>query len=86
MMTSYGGIIRIRLRVEGHTFLSACLSKLPCGKQYSTTVDSCQFKEKYLIKNLNTFSGMIAVFNLIVLFLLSGTLIKLICEHAENES
>ena len=25
-MTSYGGIIRIRLRVEGHTFLSACLA------------------------------------------------------------
>ena len=29
---------------------------------------------------------MIAVLNLIVLFLLSGMLIKLICEHAENES
>ncbi len=25
LMTSYGGIIRIRFPVEGHTFLSACL-------------------------------------------------------------
>ena len=50
--SSYGGIIRIRLRVEGHTFLSACLSKLPCVRKYNTTVDSCQFKEKHLIKNL----------------------------------
>ena len=29
-MTSYGGIIRIRLRVEGASFLSACQHKLPC--------------------------------------------------------
>ena len=29
-MTSYGGIIRIRLRVEGDSFLSACQHKLPC--------------------------------------------------------
>jgi len=50
--SSYGGIIRIRLRVEGHTFLSACLSKLPCVRKYSTTVDICQFKEKHLINNL----------------------------------
>ena len=28
--TSYGGIIRIRLRVEGASFLSACHHKLPC--------------------------------------------------------
>ena len=50
--SSYGGIIRIRLRVEGHTFLSACLSKLPCIRKYSTMVDICQFKEKHLIKCL----------------------------------
>ncbi len=29
-MTSYGGIIRIRLRVEVDDFLSACNHKLPC--------------------------------------------------------
>ena len=30
VMTSYGGIIRIRLRVEVDYFLSACHHKLPC--------------------------------------------------------
>lgn len=30
VMTSYGGIIRIRLKVEVDDFLSACQYKLPC--------------------------------------------------------